>query len=184
MKKSIVGSIVGGLLIFIWQTVSWTVLDLHRPVQDYTAKQDTIMGFLNSQLSKDGGYIMPGLPPGSTNEEMMKNGEKAYGKPWATVQYHTKYTFTMNDMYMNMFRGLVATIVMVWLLCWILGKWNKLSFVNIFIACIFTGLIVFINQPYNTYIWYKIFDVRAHLIDALASWGLCGIWLGWWLKRK
>ena len=56
--------------------------------------------------------------------------------------------------------------------------------INVLMACLFTGLIVFINEPYNQFIWYKIFDVRAHLIDALASWGLCGIWLGWWMGRK
>lgn len=184
MKKSIVGAIVGGLLIFIWQTLSWTVLDLHRPSQDYTAAQDTIMNVLNASLQKEGGYLMPASPKGTGFEEATKAAEKNMGKPWASIQYHRSFDTTMNEMYVNMIRGLVATILMVWLLCWILGKWNKTGFFNVFLACIFTGLIVFINEPYNQFIWYKIFDVRAHMIDALASWGLCGIWLGWWMKRK
>ena len=184
MKKSIVGAIVGGLLIFIWQTLSWTVLDLHRPSQDYTPAQDTIMNALNASLPKEGGYLMPASPKGTGFEEATKAAEKNKGKPWASIQYHKSFDTNMNEMYVNMIRGLVATIVMVWLLCWILGKWNRLSFFNVFLACIFTGLIVFINEPYNQFIWYKIFDVRAHMIDALASWALCGIWLGWWMKRK
>ncbi|MEO7531148.1 MAG: hypothetical protein ABIS69_07045 [Sediminibacterium sp.] len=183
MKKSIIGSIVGGLLIFIWQSLSWTVLDLHRPVQDYTSRQDTILNFLKANLEKEGGYMVPSMPKGTSSDEMMKLGEKLNGTPLLTIQYHKSFPRAMDAMYMNMFRGFVATVVMVWLLCWILGKWNKASFFNIFLACIFTGLIVFINEPYNNYIWYKIFDVRAHLVDALASWGLCGIWLGWWMKR-
>lgn len=183
MKKSIIGAIVGGLLIFIWQTLSWTMLNLHYPAQGYTPKQDSIMHFLDGKITQ-GGYLLPSYPKGTSFEEMTKSGEKMQGKPWAFIQYHSAYNATMNDMYMNMIRGLLATIIMVWLLCWILGKWTRPGFLNIFIACIFTGLIVFINEPYNTYIWYKIFDVRAHLIDALASWGLCGIWLGWWLRRK
>ena len=184
MKKSLIGAIVGGFLIFIWQTLSWTMLNLHQPTQDYTAKQDSIMNFLNAHLDKDGGYLLPTVPAGTSMEEANKNGEKNIGKPWASIQYHKSFNLTMNDMYMNMFRGLVATIFMVWLLCWIIGKWNKIGFVNVLMACLFTGLIVFINEPYNQFIWYKIFDVRAHLIDALASWGLCGIWLGWWMGRK
>jgi hypothetical protein len=184
MKKPFVGAIVGGLLIFIWQTLSWTVLDLHRPAQNYTLKQDTILSFLKTHIDKEGGYLMPTVPKGSSFEEATKAGEKMIGKPWAFVQYHASFDGSMNAMYMNMARGLVATIVMVWLLCWILGKWGRASFGSVFIACIFTGLIVFINEPYNTYIWYKIFDVRAHLIDALAGWGLCGIWLGWWTSRR
>ncbi len=183
MKKSVIGAIVGGLLIFIWQTLSWTMLDLHRPSQDYTAKQDTIMSVLNATLEKEGGYLLPSAPQGASFEEANKVGEQGMNKPWAFIQYHKSFNMSMNDMYINMFRGLVASMFMVWLLCWILAKWGKTSFVNVFMACIFTGLIVFINEPYNQYIWYKIFDVRAHLIDSLASWGLCGIWLGWWMKR-
>ena len=184
MKKSLIGAIVGGFLIFIWQTLSWTMLNLHQPTQSYTAKQDSIMKFLNANFDKDGGYLLPTFPAGTSMEEANKNGEKNLGKPWASIQYHQSFNLSMNDMYMNMFRGLVATIFMVWLLCWILGKWNKIGFVNVLMACLFTGLIVFINEPYNQFIWYKIFDVRAHLIDALASWGLRGIWLGWWMSRK
>ena len=184
MKKSIIGAIVGGLLIFIWQTLSWTMLELHRPAQDYTPTQDTIMNCLNSQLNADGGYLFPTVPKGTSFEEANTAGEKGLNKPWAFIQYHKSFNLSMNDMYRNMVRGLLASMFMVWLLCWMLSKWSKLSFANVFLACIFTGLIVFINEPYNIYIWYKIFDVRAHLLDALASWGICGVWLGWWMKRK
>lgn len=184
MKKSIIGALVGAVLIFIWQTISWTALDLHRPAQDYTSKQDTIMNFLNANLEKEGGYLIPCVPEGTSMDEAKKVGEKMNGKPWASIQYHKSFSGDMNDMYMNMFRGFVATLVMVWMVCWILGKWAKPSFFNIFLACIFMGLIAFINTPYNNFIWYKIFDVRAYLIDALASWGLCGIWLGWWMSRR
>jgi hypothetical protein len=34
------------------------------------------------------------------------------------------------------------------------------------------------------HIWYPMFDIRAYLIDAVVSWGLVGIWLGWWMNRR
>lgn len=184
MKKSLVGALVGGLIIFVWQTLSWTLLDLHRPSQDYTPKQDSIMKLLNATLDREGGYLMPSVPKGSSFEEATKAADKQQGKPWAFIQYHKSYNIAMNDMYMNMFRGLVSSIFMVWLLCWIISKWSRPGFVNVFMACLFTGLIIFIYEPYNFYIWYKIFDVRAHLIDALAGWGACGVWLGFWMGRR
>lgn len=184
MKKSLIGAFVGGLLIFIWQTLSWTMLELHRPSQDYTPQQDSILNYLNTHLEKQGGYLLPSVPKGTSFDDANKYYETKEGKPWAFIQYHATNNNSMNAMYMNMVRGLLSTIFMVWMLCWILGKWNHPSFANIFLACLFIGLIVFINEPYNQFIWYKIFDVRAHLTDALASWGLCGIWLGWWMRRK
>jgi hypothetical protein len=183
MKKIIIGALVGGLLIFIWQTLSWTVLDLHRPAQDYTPKQDTILSVLSSNLT-EGGYLLPSVPKGASMDDAMKKGEQTMGKPWAMVQYHANYDFTMTGMYMNMLKGFLCSALIVAFLCWILSKWTKLNFGSVFIACILVGLIVFINEPYNQHIWYKSFDINAHLLDALASWGLCGIWLGWWMPRR
>jgi hypothetical protein len=183
MKKIIIGALVGGLLIFIWQSLSWTVLDLHRPAQNYTPKQDTVLSMLSQHLT-DGGYLMPTAPKGASMDEAMKIGEKSLGKPWAIIQYHASYQFTMNGMYMNMLKGLLCSMLIVALLCWILSKWAKLSFGSVFIASLFVGMIVFLNEPFNQHIWYPSFDIKAHLIDAVVSWGLCGIWLGWWMPRK
>ncbi len=184
MKRSIVGAIVGGFLFFICQSISWTVLDLHRPVEDYTPGQDTIMKVLNSTLTQEGGYLLPSVPKGSTTDQMMKNGEANMGKPWASIQYHKSFATDMNRMYMNMGKGLLLTIVMIWLVCWITGKFARPSFANVFLTSLFMGLVVYINIPYNAYIWYQIFDAKAYLIDALLCWGVTGIWLGWWMSRR
>jgi hypothetical protein len=37
MKKLVIGSLVGGIIIFIWQTLSWAMLNLHHASQEYTA---------------------------------------------------------------------------------------------------------------------------------------------------
>ena len=180
MKKMIIGAIVGGLLIFIWQTLSWTVLNLHKANQQYTPKQDSIMAYLNSQFSEDGAYFLPTFPEGASMDEMNKAMEDSKGKPWAQIHYHKANN---TNMVMNMVRGLLVNIVMVWLLCWILARMNKGGFSATLTACLITGLIVFLNSPYTIHIWYTVFDLNAHLIDALVSWGLAGIWLGWWMNR-
>ncbi len=181
MKKTIVGALVGGIIIFLWQFLSWTILDLHRSAQDYTPKQDSIMSYLNTHLDKEGGYAMPTTPKGTSMEECKKVMEQSLGKPWASVQYHKSFKV---DMGMNMARGLIVDIFMVGLLCWMLLKISNASFGTVFLGALFTGLIVFLNAPYTMHIWYPSFDLMAHLKDALISWGVCGLWLGWWLRRK
>src|SRR5882762_8086239 len=88
MKKLVIGSLVGGLLIFIWQTLSWAALNLHHASQEYTPKQDSILSYLNTQFSEDGSYMLPNYPPGTSREEMEKQMESRKGKPWAQIQYH------------------------------------------------------------------------------------------------
>jgi hypothetical protein len=181
MKKALIGALVGGILIFIWQTLSWAMLNLHHASQEYTPKQDSIMSYLNTQFSEDGSYLMPNYPPGTSREDMEKQMGANKGKPWMQIQYHKTLDTNMGA---NIFRGLVLDIVMVALLCWILLKISIPKFSTIFIACLLTGLIVFMNSPYTIHIWYPKADIMVHLEDALVSWGLCGIWLGWWLSKK
>lgn len=181
MKKLVIGSIVGGILIFIWQTLSWTVLDLHRPGQEYTPKQDSILSYLNSQFSEDGSYMLPNYQKGISSDEMQKEMKEHQGKPWVQIQYHKAMNTNMGA---NIGRGLITDIILVAFLCWILMKIPAPGFGTIFTACIFIGVIVFTNSPYTVHIWYPKADISAHLIDALLSWALCGVWLGWWLNRK
>jgi len=181
MKKLVIGALIGGILIFLWQTLSWAMLNLHHAKQEYTPKQDSIMAYLNSQFTEDGSYLMPNNPKGTSREEMEKHMDASKGKPWAEIQYHKALNV---DMVSNILRGLVVDIVMVAFLCWILMKIVPAGFGTIFISCIFTGIIVFMNSPYTIHIWYPMADIMVHLTDALVSWGLCGIWLGWWLSRK
>jgi hypothetical protein len=181
MKKMIVGALVGGLLIFIWQFLSWTILDLHRPAYQHTPKQDSILQYLSTQFSTDGQYMLPSCPAGATHEQMETAMKAAEGKPRAIVDYHS---VAKSDMTAGIVRGLVSTIVMVGLLCWILLLIPAPSFGTIFLATLFTGLIVFINAPYTMFIWFETPGIMAHLKDAIASWGLCGIWLGWYFRKK
>lgn len=182
MKKTIIGAIVGGIIIFVWQFLSWGVLNLHEAQQKYTPKQDSIMAYLGTQLSDDGAYMMPNYAPGTSRDEMEKEMKAMEGKPWAQVVYH-KSMPGMDKMFMNMARSLLVDVFVVWLLCWLLVKIPSASFGTIFLGSIGTGIIVFLNAPYTLHIWYDSFDLMAHFVDALVSWGVTGLWLGWWLSR-
>ena len=180
MKRIIIGGIVGGIIIFICQTLSWTILDLHRPANQYTAKQDEIINFLNNQFTEDGSFLVPATPPGSSNEVMEQHMKESLGKPWAVIAYHKRNDANMG---MNIFRGLLVDILMVGCFCWILSRFGNPRFSNVFIASLLAGFIVFLNVPYTVHIWFDTFDLGAYLIDSLAGWGQAGIWLGWWYGR-
>ena len=181
MKKLVIASLVGGIIIFIWQTLSWTVLNLHRPSEQYTPKQDSIMAFLNTQFSEDGSYFLPNHADGASSEEIQKMMSSADGKPWMQIQYHKALNMNMGA---NIAKGLVTDIIIVALLCWILLKMTDSGFGKIFMACLITGVIVFLNSPFTIHIWFPKADLSAHFADAVVGWGLCGLWLGWYLKPK
>jgi len=109
MKKKIIAAIVGGIIIFVWQFLTWGLLNLHEAQQKYTPKQDSVLTYLSSQFSEDGAYMLPTFAPGTSNEEMEKQMKASEGKPWAQVVYH-KSMPGMSKMYMNMGRSLLVNI--------------------------------------------------------------------------
>lgn len=181
MKKLLVGAFVGGLLLFIWQTLSWMVFDLHSKAHSYTDRQDAILSALNTELTEEGSYMLPMPKPGtpmSEHEAFMKENE---GKPWATVIYRKSLE---TDMVMNIVRGFIVNLVLMALFCWMISKFATPKMGTVFLASIFAGLIVFLNGIYTGHIWYPTFDLMAHFADAIVGWGLAGIWLGWWYSKK
>jgi len=180
MKRLLVAAIVGGIIIFLWQFLSFAALDLHRVAQQYTPKQDTIMSVLRSNLV-EGRYFIPTVPENASNEEEVKLMDEMEGKDWAIIDYNSKWETNMAS---NMTRGLLINIIIVYLLGWILTRGGSLSFSTIFLSSVFVGLIAFFNFPYTSFIWYKTPGVWMDLLDALVAWGLTGAWLGWYLNRK
>ena len=181
MKKLAIGSILGAIVIFFWQFLSFALLNLHNPATDYTPKQTEILNYLNSQLTESGSYYMPRTPNDASSEEMEKAMADAQGKPWAIVSYHKSMDMSMGS---NMLRGIVINLIMVALLCGIVSRLKDPTFGNILLTSIAVGMIVFFNVPYTSHIWYEIFDLNAYLIDAIVGWGLVGVVLGLVYRRR
>src|SRR5512133_570565 len=118
MKKAIIGSLVGAIIIFIWQFLSFGLINFHKPAQDYTDKQDAIMSFLNNQGLKEGGYVMPSAPSTASRSEMEAAMKASDGKPWVKLEYHDKAQNSTNAMVINMVRGFLVNFVIVLLFCW------------------------------------------------------------------
>ena len=148
MKKAIIASVVGGLIIFIWQFLSFGLINFHKPAQQYTENQDAILSFLNTQNLPEGGYMLLGMPDGATMEQHEAAMKASNGKPWAYVQYHKSMDTNMG---MNMIRGLLINMLLVYLFCWLVSKMNAPSSRQIFTCALVTGLIVFLNSAYTKF---------------------------------
>ena len=88
MKKTLIASIVGGIILFIWQFLSWAALNLHQASNAYTPNHAAIMAALETNLPEEGGYFIPGVPENASREEQEKLMKESNGKPWASIQYH------------------------------------------------------------------------------------------------
>lgn len=179
--RTAIATFVGALIVFIWQFLSWGLLEFHRSAQEYTPKQDQILEFLNQQFSEDGAYFLPNLPKGASQEEYEAYSNETMNKPWVQIYYHKSMNMSMP---MNMARGFAVDLVLVFLMVWILGKMPDSNIVTSVLVCLGVGMIGFLYHPYTNHIWFQTFDLNAHLLDGTIPWILLGGWLGWFLNRK
>lgn len=179
MKKQLIGTLVGAIILFLWQFISWGMVNFHKAEQQYTPNQDKILEVLSENLT-EGEYFLPGVPPGTPMEEQQAMQEKMMGKPWATINYHPEFEMNMR---MNMLRGFLIDLIAAFFLCWILLKFGNLNFMDAVIAAVMIGLIGYLTITYLNSVWFES-NTIGYLIDAIGAWVLVGAWLGWYLPVK
>ncbi|HMX41195.1 MAG TPA: hypothetical protein PK971_10370 [Saprospiraceae bacterium] len=179
-NKQLIGAAVAGLILFVWQFLSWSLLPIHQSEMAYHPNQDKIMEALNQQIAEPGTYFLPNVPPGASQEEHHAYMERNAGKPWAMVSYHRSMETSMG---MNMLRGFAADLLAAFLLIWLLGKMGNPSGQTALLSAVAVGVIGYLAFPYLNSIWFKS-NSLGHLVDAIVPWALVGLWLGWWMNRR
>src|SRR6185369_13822703 len=87
MKKWIIGSLVGAIIVFAWQFLSWTIMGIHSGEEKYTPAQDQVLSALSSANLEDGMYMLPNTQPGTTMQQQQEFMQQNEGKPWARIVY-------------------------------------------------------------------------------------------------
>ncbi len=169
--KTFYRALLGGLILFFYQFISFAGANFHGNAQAYTEKQDTIMAFLNSLNLENKQYILPRPAENATAEDQQKYAQESQGKPWAMVNYHGSRN---TGMLMPMLRGLLVDILAIFLLFGLLDKVADVNTTQSILYACTVGLFTFLVVPYTNYIWYQTPDIWAHLLDALVPYTLIG----------
>lgn len=177
-KKIIIAAIVGGLLLFIWQWMSWSFLNVHQSEMQHTPNQEAVLACLSENLT-EGSYFIPNLAEGASSADKQVYMESQLGKPWAQIHFHEKLEMKMG---MNMIRGLTMNIMVVAMLAWILLQFRELTFIKAIMTSFFVGVTGYGVIAYLNHVWLET-EAIGYAIDTIVQWGLCGIWLGWFLTR-
>lgn len=169
MKKTIYFSLLGALVIFIWQFLSYALINLHKSGSEYTPHQDEILTFLDSIGLEQGMYLLGQPDPAIANQDGAM--DQYMEKPWAVVNYQTNMS---PDMIIPMVRGFLVAFVTSLLLFWLFVQQKDPSLKNRIFLALAVGLIGFLFTPYTNFIWYKNPDIWAYLIDGIVPWLILG----------
>jgi len=183
--RTLIASLVGMIIIFAFQALSWMLLPIHKNAFTYTKDQDAIMAVLAQNLHEDGMYHIPSAPPEASMAEHEDFMKKMTGKPWAVINYHTSVS---NGMSSQMIFGLVFDLLSILLVVMVLNRGASIfnTFSSKLMLVMTFSIFLIITGPLMTWNWwgYPSNYVIGDVIDLFFSWLLCGLWLAWYLGRR
>lgn len=179
MKPLILPSLIGGIVLFVWQFLSYAGMNLHGNAQTYTPLQDDILAHL-AELNLEEGMYALGSP--SPEERADYNGplgaayvDQHAGKPHGVLNYQHSLDLSMGS---NLFRSFCINLLTALAMLWLLGQMS-LTLQARLLASLAIGLVGFMLFPYSNFIWYKNPDIWAHLLDAVVPFAFLG-----WLSHR
>lgn len=171
MKSRLFFSLIGAIIIFVWQFFSFAMPNFHRSANAYTPLQDSILNSFTKSGLKEGMYLLGQPDPSLSQEAQAESMKSLEGKPWAVLNYHASNT---SDMAMPMIRGFLVCFVISFMLFWIFQQQKFPTLSNRLLIALAIGMIGFFYSPYTKFIWYKDPDIFAYFADGIIPWLLLG----------
>jgi len=171
MKRTLLFSLIGAVVLFVWQFLSFAMPNFHKASSQYTSSQGEILEKIQELGLEEGMYVLGKPDPSSSHDEQKAFAESMEGKPWAIINYHEDYPM---DMVMPMIRGFLVCFLISFLLFWIFKQQKNPSLQNRLFLALAIGLIGFFFVPYSNFIWYKEPDIFAYFADGIVPWLILG----------
>ncbi|MBD3167063.1 hypothetical protein GF324_10720 [bacterium] len=182
-RKSWIGGLLGGLVVFIWGNLSWTVIPIHefhmKDVPEAAINEEVI----RTDMLATGVYHFPGFP---SEEEMQADPKAAMAGMMEEYMEGPIIHFMVVDAdggpWMNPISFLWYFLINVGsalLIAWMLSKavGGLPKYTGRFVFVLVAGLFAFLFGPLTMWNWWH-FPANftfATLIDYVISWGGAGL---------
>jgi len=177
MKVLIKGSLIGGLVAFIWMNFSWMVLPWHQKTISTLPNDAPVAEALKNNVSKSGLYILP-WSASMSKEAQAEVSQKLENGPFAYMVVHPN-GLKLNMTKMMLF-ALLSNIVIAFILTYLLTKTSGLSYIQkvgfVKMAAIAGALVVVVP---NLIWWHFPLDYTlVTIVDTAFTWGFAGLAIG------
>lgn len=184
MKKIIITALVGALIVFIYQSMSWMFLGLHANSTKAAVNNEEVMTALNANMKETAVYDIPFWDMKATPEEGEKLMNEWKGKPYARVIYHTSMDMgtamgkqMTTGFVLNFFAGLFVALIIS------TGAFK--TFASRFMVPVYMCLFVIVTNILMEWNWWAtpMSYLSGEIIDYIIISILTGLWVAWYWGR-
>jgi hypothetical protein len=182
MGRSILGGILGAIVLFIWMGITWMVIPWHCPTLQKFEHEESVASVVMSNTARDGIYLLPNCNNMSGHDakamEAMKQGPIVF----AAVQRHGKNMESAKPYIMAFIIYLISAFFVTLLVTKTgnLGYKERLWFVTVF------GVVAGILASFPAWNWwgFSLSFAVVGFIDMLIGWFLAGLVIAGVTKRN
>jgi len=182
MRQSLaLGGILGGLVLFVWGTVSWMVLPWHLMTLQKFTDEAAVAGILSLTASQTGAYILPNPhkhDPGMTQEQKKAAEEEGHRRMMrGPFMFASVSLAGARDMRSALLTTLLGNILAAVLATWLLLRTSGLSYPGRVGFLVTIGLTagVIVDLPNWTWWNFPTSYLSVAFADLLIGWLLAGL---------
>ncbi len=181
MSKIIKGGLLGGIVLFIWGAISWTVLPWHTKTLHQFSQESAVEVALANNAPHPGIYILPnpdGGKKGASGKEkeirMKVTQEKMQKGPFAFVAMSPQ---GLGPMSRHLFIAILIQVLTAGLMTWLLIKTENLRYFEKvgFVVIFSLAASIFCELPNWNWWGFQTDFVLVTVLDHLVSGFLAGL---------
>lgn len=183
MKNILVGGIVGGIILYVWGFLAWTVLPLHNDSMRGVENEDRVAETLTTTIGAQGIYLLPHMPEPSDDlsaEELQiaaEDFEKKHRQgPLVMIIYNPHGADPM--MLSQKITGFILSVLSAMMVVWLLSRSTAMtaSFIGRVSYCGVIGILISSCSHLMMWNWmgFPLDYTTAMVADTIISWLLAG----------
>jgi hypothetical protein len=179
-KSLILGTILGGLMAFVWSSVSWELIGWHEKTMVGFQNEDEVSAVIASHATQDGTYMLPSMPPTAGMTPEQKKSALA-----ALMQKMQTGPITVAAVRRGGFgsysRGLIVQLLSLmaaaFLLTWLLLQTAGLSYARrvAFLAIVGLAASLIVDLPNWNWWGFSGAYTAVNLADSTLTWLVAGL---------
>jgi hypothetical protein len=178
MKKTLLGGIVGGIILFVWSFMAWVILPLHTSTMREIPNEDAVVAALKATLPTRGVYMLrhnPGMSADKAAQDAWL--QKVAQGPNGMIIYDPAGAEPM--MAGQMVGGLLIDILSALIVAWLLTRSTALS-ASYISRVMFCGMFAIFATAFDyltmwNWMGYPGDFTTGLIVDALIAWLLAGL---------
>ncbi len=173
MIRVLIAAVAGAVVLFVWGTVSWTVLPWHTATLNTLPNEQTVVGALKAQLPHTGVYYFPACPADYDDTEAVEQWTARHKQgPIGLMFYQAQGAEPMpGSMFgVGFALDLIATFVMAWIVC--LSSHHANTFLKRLGVATMLGILVAVFADLMLWNWmrapahYTLINAADHIVAA------------------